>query len=148
MKIYKQLEDYLRDELADGKIDFHIRARIGDAHFTGNKDAVHFYIHPQDKDGDTQDYRLEGGQMFVTMPEASPPAGPAVCEEKLECGDNCGHTDIEHRAFDAGFYGQAYLDPTNDPYLREIYQIGKSVKDCRSTPQFKQVRGDGEGKDA
>lgn len=42
--------DYLRAELADGHIDFQLRAQVdGDG-------RVGFYIHPAGKDGRTADY--------------------------------------------------------------------------------------------
>lgn len=43
-------EQYLLNELADGKIDFHIRAHVeADGHPV-------FYIHPDGKDGTTLDF--------------------------------------------------------------------------------------------
>lgn len=55
----KHLGDFLRDELADGKIDFHLRARIERRTIFGvEQNIVRFYIHPQNASGDTQDYYL------------------------------------------------------------------------------------------
>lgn len=55
----KHLEEYLREEMAAGKIDFHIRARIDE------RTRVRFYIRPLGKSGDTQDYFLENNVLFV-----------------------------------------------------------------------------------
>lgn len=45
--------------------------------------------------------------------------------EQFQCGENCDHAEIEHIAFDNGFYGrEIYYE---DAHLREIYRIGESV---------------------
>jgi hypothetical protein len=61
----KTLEKYLKDALAMGIIDHKLRARI-------NEDGdVMFYIHPDGKDGDTQDYMVEFNEL-VTLQGAPP----------------------------------------------------------------------------
>lgn len=50
----KDFESYLRQEMQDGKIDFQIRS-------TAESDGrVTFYIHPEGKSGDTEDYEVAG----------------------------------------------------------------------------------------
>ena len=49
----KNLEEYLRCELKNGIIDFSIRAQEIDG-------VISFYIHPDGKDGGTQDYTVRG----------------------------------------------------------------------------------------
>ena len=51
------IEKYFLIELSEGKIDFHIRAHK-DEH-----GVVSFYIHPQDKNGLTRDYRVVGNEL-------------------------------------------------------------------------------------
>ena len=46
----KTLEQYFRESIAAGTIDFCIRARVD------SLGLVSFYIHPDSKDGDTLDF--------------------------------------------------------------------------------------------
>jgi hypothetical protein len=52
------LERYLRKAIIEGKIDHAIRASIS------AKGNVVFYLHPQGKDGDTLDFRVEGNTVL------------------------------------------------------------------------------------
>ena len=53
MVVKKNFEEYLRSELANGLIDFSIRAQEIDG-------VITFYIHPDGRDGGTQDYAVRG----------------------------------------------------------------------------------------
>jgi hypothetical protein len=55
MKIETTFEEYLRSQYSKA-IDFHIRAEV-------NEQGVEFYIHPQDVNGDTLDYRVNGNTL-------------------------------------------------------------------------------------
>jgi hypothetical protein len=57
--IYTTLEDYLRKELHEGKIDFTFRATAG------NDDRVHIYIHPLNAGGETTPPLLVKGNLVV-----------------------------------------------------------------------------------
>jgi len=64
MDIYNSLEDYFRNYLKDGIIDFSVRAREkANGHIT-------FYIHPAGKDGKTVDFEVFGLQL-VSDPDIS-----------------------------------------------------------------------------
>lgn len=52
-----EFEAYLRENLSRGVIDFTLRA-----HETANG-SVEFYIHPQNHDGTTPDYRVFGNRL-------------------------------------------------------------------------------------
>jgi len=52
----KRLYEYLKKELAEGKIDHSLRASINSA------GEISFYIHPEGRDGDTLDIMLKPGQ--------------------------------------------------------------------------------------
>lgn len=53
----RTLENYLRDALITGVIDFQLRASIaGDG-------RVVFYVHPDGKDGETADFEVDGNTL-------------------------------------------------------------------------------------
>lgn len=49
----KTLEEFIRENVARGVIDFDMRATVVD-------DVVSFYIHPEATSGDTLDFRVVG----------------------------------------------------------------------------------------
>jgi hypothetical protein len=52
----RTLEQYFRDETAEGKIDFSLRV-------TAFPDKVTFYIHASSKDSHATDYELRGNEL-------------------------------------------------------------------------------------
>lgn len=68
-KWLRHLEDYLRKEMSEGKIDFHIRSRIDE------QTRVRFYIHPQGQSGETQDYTFVDGLLAVDTIDREWPDG-------------------------------------------------------------------------
>jgi|GEM_PF-3216521 len=51
----KTFEEYLASAEAEGVVDFHIRI------VRTPEGLLDFYIHPQDRDGDTGDFAVAGG---------------------------------------------------------------------------------------
>jgi hypothetical protein len=49
----RDLEEYLQQEIKEGKIDFVLRASESDG-------GIKFYIHPLGKDGSTMDFEVIG----------------------------------------------------------------------------------------
>ncbi len=63
----KTLEQYFRDNIVDGKIDFCIRARVDPL------GLVSFYIRPDSKDGNTMDFYIsENTLSSANEPETIP----------------------------------------------------------------------------
>jgi len=62
----KTLEDYFKDEnKKSGAIDHSLRCCILD-------EQVFFYIHPQDRDGDSLDFRIDGNTLTPCDPDGNP----------------------------------------------------------------------------
>jgi len=55
----KQFEDYLRENIEKGIIDFSIR--VGYDKYRG----IEFYIHPDGKDGETLDFQVLGNGLIL-----------------------------------------------------------------------------------
>ena len=51
------LEDYLKHEMSEGKIDFELRA------IEAEEGRISFYIHPTGADGRTRDYVVDGNEL-------------------------------------------------------------------------------------
>lgn len=66
-------QEYLRENIVIGEIDLVLRARI-----LGSS-AITFYIHPQNKDGETRDYLVYGDQLQLCGV-----ANPQAIEEGAE----------------------------------------------------------------
>jgi len=64
----------------------------------------------------------EGDGHFVYFEPLTPAAGAAF---ELSCNLECGHSIEEHAVFDAGVRGE----PNPNSELREVYEIGRSVKE-------------------
>jgi len=58
-------EDYLKKEIGEGKIDFSIRA-------TYYRAELKFYIHPEGKDGCTEDYIVTGNTLEPQRQQPNP----------------------------------------------------------------------------
>jgi hypothetical protein len=70
------LEDYLRSELREGKIDFSIRASL----FHG---SVRFYIHPDGRDGGTKDFEVRKNNLITLLSQTD------VWQKAMVCGVDC-----------------------------------------------------------
>lgn len=53
----RTLENYLRDAMQGGTIDFQLRASVA------SDGRVVFYIHPDWKDGETADFEVDGNAL-------------------------------------------------------------------------------------
>ena len=58
------LRQYLKDEIQKGNIDFSLRASVDE------DGVVSFYIHPQGKDGTTEDFKLIGERVLLARAKA------------------------------------------------------------------------------
>jgi hypothetical protein len=67
----KTLEQYLKDAIEAGAIDFRIRASVSDG-------CVSFYIHPLDRDGETRDFQVRGN---LTRPDPRVTYGDCLAVE-------------------------------------------------------------------
>lgn len=76
------LEEYLRTEYADGKIDHALRVEVSDA-------GVRFYIHPANRSGNTVDFEVHGN-VLVGDPRVLHPGERA--ETKTLFCHGCAHS--------------------------------------------------------